>query len=63
VGEATRGVGDAVGGKVGSRVRVALGVASATDVGAGPLGDCEESKRPASTVAAETRPTAIPPNN
>ena len=60
VGEATTGVRDAVGGRVGSRMAVALGEASATDVGAGPVGDCEESKMPASTVATETRPTATP---
>jgi len=63
VGEATRGGGDGVGGRVGNCMRVALGVASATDVGAGPVGDCEESKMPASTVATETRATAIPLNS
>jgi hypothetical protein len=63
VGEATRGVSDGVGGSVGNCMRVALGEASATEVGAGPLGDCEESKMPASTVATETRPTAIPLNS
>jgi len=63
VGEATRGVSDGVGGSVGNCMRVALGEASATEVGAGPLGDCEESNMPASTVATETRPTAIPLNS
>jgi hypothetical protein len=62
VGEAARG-GGGVGGRVGNGMRVALGEASATDVGAGPVGDCEESKMPASTVATETRATAIPLNS
>lgn len=59
VGEAAS-VGDAVAGRVGGCTMVALDVASAMDVGAGPPGACKESRMPASTVATETRPIRIP---
>lgn len=49
----------------GIRVRVAtgLGVASATAVGMLAPGSCEASNTPASTVATETMPMAIPVNS
>ena len=61
--DACVGVGGAVGGRVDSRAGVALGVASATDVGTGAPGAWEESRMPAITVATETKPTAIPLDN
>lgn len=63
VGEATPGVKNAVGNTVCGWAAVALGVASATEVGAGPPDSCDASNTPASTVATETRPTTMPLSN